>query len=149
MAFVFKPSIWKNAGLFELPRPVTSLRVQDAWDYDDYKIPLADGDVLVGRSQRGVDVAVEGQVGTQGGALKPSEEAMFEALEALRSALAAGDPDDTYDFFLYYDAASNEYRHFKKCTTVRFDSDLSNPHLFEYSLLIHAEDPVLYTSGPV
>jgi hypothetical protein len=147
MAFVFKPAIWKNSTLYELPRPVLGLRIQDAWDFDELKVPLADGDVIAGRSQQGVDISVEGQVGTQGGTLKASESSMFQELESLRSALSADDPEDTYDFFIYHDASTATYRHFKSCTTSRFEYDLSNKHLFSYSILIHAEDPVIYTTG--
>ena len=147
MAFTFKPAIYRDAVLYELPRPVVSVRVRDVWDFEQFKVPLADGDFVVGHSRDGVEIALEGQIGTQAGALKATEETMFAALEELRSKLSVGSPDETYLLFLYHDVASGTYRHFKKCTTVRFDYDLSDPHLFTYSVVIHAEDPVIYATA--
>lgn len=148
MGFTFKPAIWKNSALYELPRPVRTVRIQDAWDFEDFKVPLADGDSLVGRSQQGVDISLEGQCGTQADALKSTEQEMFEELETLRSKLGVSSPGETYDLFLYHDDVSGLYRHFKSCTTVRFEYDLSDKHLFTYTALVHAEDPVIYTTGP-
>lgn len=147
MAFTFKPAIYRDAILYELPRPVVSVRVREAWDFEQFKVPLAEGDFVVGHSRNGVEIALEGQVGTQAGALKATEEAMFAELEQLRAMLSVGSPEESYAFFLYHDAASGTYRHFKRCTTVRFDYDLSDPHLFAYSVGIHAEDPVIYTTS--
>ena len=147
MAFTFKPAIYRDAMLYELPRPVVSVRVREAWDFDQFKVPLAEGDFVVGHSRNGVEISLEGQIGTQAGALKATEQAMFAELEQLRAKLNVGSPQETYLFFLYHDAASGTYRHFKRCTTVRFDYDLSDPHLFSYSVGIHAEDPVIYTTA--
>jgi hypothetical protein len=66
---------------------VLSLRVHDAWDFDRFKVPLADGDFTVGHSRQGVDIAIEGQIGTQAGALKADEQAMLAAIADLRDAL--------------------------------------------------------------
>lgn len=148
MAFTFKPAVFKNATLYELPRPVVAVRVQDAWDFEKFKVPLRDGDSYIGHSRDGIDISIEGQVGSRDGTLTVSEEAMFEELESLRDVLDVSGPDDRYDFFLYHDAATDTYRHFKQCSTVRFDYDLSDKNLFTYSISIHAEDPVIYTTGP-
>ncbi|MBL8852103.1 MAG: hypothetical protein JNG89_20690 [Planctomycetaceae bacterium] len=146
--FRFKPAVWKGGLLYELPRPVTSVRIQDSWDFARFKVPLAAGDAIAGRSANGVDIAIEGEIGAQAGALKLGEESMFAAVAALRGALSPGTPDTVYQFFVYHDAASATYRSFRRCTTVRFESDLSAPQLFSYSALIHAADPAIYSSAP-
>jgi hypothetical protein len=146
--FRFKPAIWRDSILFEFPRPVPVLKVQESWDVERFKIPLQDGDRWVGHSRNGVEIALQGQVGSQAGALKLTEEEMFAAIEALRTALHVGPDDDRYAFFLFHDDASSTYRHFRNCSTVRLDYDLSNEKLYTYSAVIHAEDPVLYTTAP-
>ncbi|MEX0715334.1 MAG: hypothetical protein WD066_02040 [Planctomycetaceae bacterium] len=148
MPFTFRPAVYRDSTLHELPRPVDVLRWQDAWDFDRFHVPLADGDHTVGHSQQGIDVAIEGRIGTQAGALCASEEEMFDALAALRSALGVGAGDERFELFLYHDAASQTYRKFKSCSTVRFEADLSDPHLFAYSAVIHADDPALHATGP-
>jgi hypothetical protein len=146
--FRFKPAVWDGAVLYELPRPVTAVRIQDSWDFARFKVPLGAGDALAGRSPNGVDIAIEGEFGMQAGALKAGEESMFVAIEALRAALSADAPDATYELFLYHDVATSTYRSFRNCTTVRFECDLSESKLFVYSALIHASDPTIYTVAP-
>lgn len=51
MTFTFKPAVYQNSTLYELPRPVLSIRVVDTWDFERLKVPLADGDFLAGHSQ--------------------------------------------------------------------------------------------------
>ena len=148
MSFVFKPAVYKSSALYELPRPVPVLRVRDAWDASRFKVPLADGDALVGHSRQGVDISLEGQIGSQSGSLKTSEGAMLEELEALRSTLDVSSASEKFEFFIYHDATSGTYRKFKLCSTVQFEMDLSNQNLFTYSLVVHAENPVLYTTAP-
>src|SRR4051794_34953299 len=118
--FRFKPAVWKAGTLYELPRPVTVVRWQDSWDFARFKVPLAVGDALAGRSANGVDIAIEGEIGTQAGSLKADEATMFAAVQALRAGLSPATADQVYQFFLYHDAASTTYRSFKRCTTVRF-----------------------------
>ena len=149
MSFVWKPAVYHSAtGLFQLPRPVVSLAWQDAWDFEQFKVPLADGDALVGHSHNGVDIRVEGQVGQQAGALKLDEQDMFGAIETLRNRLDVNDESEKYEFFVYHDSASGTYRKFKSASTVRFECDLSDVHLFTYTVLIHAEDPTMYNAAP-
>ena len=148
MAFTFKPAIYKNSVLYELPQPVLAVRVQDAWDFEQFKVPLADGDFLTGHSQQGVGISVEGQIGEQSGSPKALEQAMFAEIETLRTALDITSDSDKFEFFLYHDTSSSTYRKFKSCSTVRFDYDLSDKNLFAYSIVIHAEDPVIYTTEP-
>ena len=148
MSFTFKPSIYKDASLYELPQPVLVVRIQDAWDFEQIKVPLAAGDVLTGHSQQGVGISVEGRIGSKTGTPRALEQAMFEGIEELRTALNVSATDDKYDFFLYHDESTSTYRHFKSCSTVRFDYDLSDKNLFSYSIVIHAEDPVIYTTAP-
>jgi len=146
--FTFKPAIWRNSTLYELPRPVVSVRLLDSFDFEQFKVPLAAGDAVEGRSQNGVDVSIEGQIGTQSGQLKADEATMFAAIEALRAHLAADTPEDTYELFLYHDTGSSTYRSLRGCSTVRFEYDISDPHLFTYSVVIHAQDPEIYTQAP-
>jgi hypothetical protein len=148
MAFTFKPAIYDGSTLYELPRPITSLRLQDAWDFEQFKVPLAHGDAVVGHSRQGIDVALAGQVGTQAGGLKLSEADMFQALEELRARLDVASPGEQYEFFLYHDPATATYRKLKACTTIRFDYDLSHKSLFTYTAAIHAADPTIYTTAP-
>lgn len=148
MAFVFRPAVWRGGMLHELPRPVPVLRIQETWDAEKFKVPLVDGDRLVGLSRNGVDIVVQGQVGSQAGSLKLTEEAMATAIEALRTALHVSADDDFFWLFVFYDAATSTYRHFRQCSTVKFEWDLSDGHLFTYAATIHAQDPVLHTTGP-
>lgn len=147
MAFTFRPAIYDSGGFYELPRPVTRLRVRDGWDYAEFKVPLLDGDFRVGGSRDGVDISVEGRVGTQGGVLLADEGAMFAAADELRGRLD-GPASGGFEFFIYYDAGSGTYRKFKSCTTTRLETDLSEASLFTFSLAVHAEDPVIYATGP-
>jgi len=148
MAFFFKPAIYKNSVLVQLPLPVVSVRVQEAWDFEMLKVPLADGDFVTGHSQQGVSISIDGQIRAQAGAPKASEEAMFAVIENMRSTLDVSAAGDKYSFFLYHDVATSTYRKFKSCSTVKFDYDVSDKNLFPYSIVIHAEDPVLYTTAP-
>jgi len=148
MGFVFKPAVYGGAGLYELPRPVPVLRVRDSWDSSRFKVPLADGDATVGHSRQGVDISLEGQVGSQSGTLKTTEGAMLQELETLRETLDVSSAAEKYEFFIYHDSSSGVYRKFKTCSTVQFEMDLSDQNLFTYSLIVHAEDPVLYTTAP-
>ncbi|REJ71581.1 MAG: hypothetical protein DWQ29_23300 [Planctomycetota bacterium] len=144
----FKPCIWRDGALTELPRPVDVVRVQDSWDFAQFKVPLASGDAIEGRSLNGVDISLEGRVGRQAGVLTADEGDMLAALEALRAALGVSAPEDEYELFLYHDSTSGTYRSFRECTTVRFEYDLSAPQLFSYSAVIHASDPAIYTDAP-
>lgn len=140
----FHPAIWRSPSLFALPRPVVSVRIQDTWDVDRFKVPLLDGDTLLGHSRNGVDVSLEGQIGSRDGTLLLDEPAMFAALEDLRAALDVQGTDDSYELVLYHDPETETYRALRDCSTVRFEYDLSDKHLFTYAVVIHASDPVMY-----
>lgn len=148
MSFQFAPAVVRLGTIFRMPRPVVSLRVSEAWDFERFKVPLRDGDHCSGHSRQGVDIHLEGQIGSHDGALRLSEQEMFETLEELRAGLDVGSDDEKYELFLYLDEDSETYRKFKRCSSVRLDYDLSNPHLFTYSAVIHAEDPIIYDSAP-
>ena len=148
MTFTFKPALYDGSTLHELPRPVVAMRLKDRWDFEKLKVPLAAGDTLVGHSLDGVDLAIDGQIVSQAGTLLLSEQDMFAELESLRSALDVSASGTKYEFFLYHDAASATYRKFKQCSTLRFEYDLSDKRLFKYSVEVHAEDPVIYTTAP-
>ena len=146
--FHFQPALWRDGALYELPRPITSLRVQDAWDYARFKVPLQDGDWAAGHSSSGVDIALEGRVGSHSGALQLAEAEMFQTLEQLRTQLQPPSPGATYEFFLYHDPLTGTFRSLRRCHTVRFEFDLTDPHLFTYSAVIHAGDSRIYTAPP-
>ena len=146
--FAFKPAVYRTSTLYELPRPILTLRLQEAWDFEQFKILLQDGDQLVGHSRQGVDIAIEGQIALQAGTLRLTEQQMFDELEALRAALHIGPDDAKYELFLYHDIATATYRKFKAVSTVRLETDLSDQKLFTWSALLHAENPALHTTAP-
>lgn len=148
MSFVWKPALFDASGLYLLPRPVTSLSWQDSWDFDPLKVLLAEGDELAGLSRGGIEIRIEGQIGSQDGSLKLTEQEMFTTLETLRSRVNASSDAAKYEFFIYHDDASSTYRKLKSATTVQFECDLSDVHLFTYTVSIHADDPTLYTTAP-
>ncbi|MDA0833443.1 MAG: hypothetical protein O2955_04770 [Planctomycetota bacterium] len=147
MSFIFQPAVSLAGERYELPRPVTKLVIEDVWDVQRFKVPLKAGDQLAGHSQNGVEITLTGQFGTRAGELTASEEEMFAALEELRTALHVGDELQKYSLYIYYDELTETYRRFQHCSTIRFAYDLSDVHLFGYSLVIHAEDPVLYATA--
>jgi len=144
----FHPALWRDGELMPVPRPVTLLRVQDAWDALRFKVPLGDGDVSAGWSRNGVEIFLEGQFGSEQGALLPDETTMFLALEAFRARLHAGESAAEFQFFLYHDPDSGIYRSFRRCVAVRFDYDLSDQQRFSYALRLHAHDPRLHLTPP-
>lgn len=148
MSFVWKPAIFDASGLYRLPRPVTSLSWQDSWDFVPLKVLLAEGDELAGLSRGGIEIRIEGQIGSQAGSLKLTEQDMFTTLETLRSRVNVLSAAAKYEFFIYHDDTSSTYRKFKSATTVQFECDLSDVHLFTYTVSIHADDPTLYTTAP-
>ena len=74
----FLPTIIRDDQLLELPRPVSICRMHDSWDYLKLKVPRQEGDQISGTSRDGVDIVLEGQVGTQGGELKLSEQRILQ-----------------------------------------------------------------------
>ena len=148
MSFTFKPAIYRDSFFYELPRPVDSLRIRDSWDFQTFKIPLADGNTVVGRSRQGVKIFIEGRFGSQDGAITLTEQDMFQEIKELRDKLDVPETSDTYSFFLYHNATVGAYRKFKSCSTISFEFDLSNEKLYSYSAVIHAADPEVYTTAP-
>ncbi len=147
MAFVFRPAVARGGVILDLPRPVPTLRVQESWQSERFKVPLRDGDFVMGPSRNGVDITLQGQVASQGGALKLDEASMFAALEGLRTALHVGADGPKFQFILYEDEGTETFRHYRRCVTTRFEYDLSDEHLFTYSAVIHAEDAALYDAA--
>lgn len=148
MSLTFQPALYKDSRLYELPQPVLSLRIQDAWDFARFKVPLVPGDIHTGHSLGGVTIAVEGLIVAREGPPRAREAAMFAALETLRAVLDVGSSEEKYDFYVYHDAVLQTYRHFRACSTVRFDYDVTDKNRFRYAILIHADDPHIYTTGP-
>lgn len=148
MTFRFSPALYRDEELWSLPRPITGFRIREGWDFERFKVPLAVGDAHVGHSREGIDLLLEGQIGSREGELTLSEEEMFGGIESLRSHLDVTSEGTKYEFFLYCDETSETYRKFRNCSTVRLEYDLSNPHLFAYSLVIHADDPTIYDTAP-
>lgn len=146
MAFSFKPAIGRGTSVFELPRPVPVLRIQDSWDGESYKVPLLDGEERVGISRQGPRIILEGQFGSASGSLTVNEEEMFTKWLELRTQSDAG--TSPFEFFIYFDSGSGVYRKLKDCSTLRLECDLSRMQLFEYSMVIQADDPTIYQTGP-
>jgi len=146
--FSFRPAIVRTNSAFELPQPVTSVRVQDSFDFAKLKAPQVLGDMLVGHTVGGVDIAIEGQIASHAGHLRFTEEQMFLTLEALRQAVHSSSLIDRYRLFLYFDPATATYRSFRECATVRFEYDLSRKQLFTYTLVVHASQPAIDLSAP-
>ena len=147
MSLQFRPAIARPEDVFELPRPVPTLRVQESWHSEKFKVPLRDGDTLLGHSRNGVDITLQGQVGSLAGELTLDETAMFLALETLRTALHVSTDQPKYSFVLFQDEALGTCRHYRDCSTTRFEYDVSNERLFTYSAVIHAEDATLYDAA--
>jgi hypothetical protein len=144
---IFKPTLVVNGTRFELPRPVLALRLQYSWDQARFKVPLLPGDQVVGRSMSGVDVSIEGQIGTQAGQLKASEADMFHTLEQLRN-LTATPGDVEMRLILYQNQMTLQEHLLRQVSITRFEYDLSDTHLFTYSTLIHASDPMIHVEIP-
>jgi len=142
----FAPTLLRGEDTIEFPRPIIVCRVHDSWDFLKLKVPRQDGDQLAGPSRDGVDITIEGQVGSHSGELKLSEERMLEALETLRGSLDADD-DQGYVLALYR-RDDGSYRYFQRCLTSRFDVDLSSQRIYSYSVSIHAGDPIWYDGLP-
>ncbi|WP_437186945.1 hypothetical protein SH668x_000316 [Planctomicrobium sp. SH668] len=111
------------------------------------KVPRQDGDHLAGASRDGVNISLEGQIGSHAGELKVAESSMLECVDLLREALRS---TDERGFFLgMFRDEEGIYRYFQRCFTNSFDVDFSNPRIYSYSVVIHAGDPVLYEGIPV
>lgn len=144
---IFRPAVLRGSTRLDLPRPVLVCRLHDSWDYLKLKVPLRAGEQVSGPSQDGVRISLEGQIGSQAGALKLREEEMLEALLALRGVLHV-EGSDFYVLSLYEEEGGSRARYFRQCVTDRFDVDLSNQRLYSYAISIRATDPVLY-DGPL
>lgn len=139
----FKPGVVRGGVVYWLPRPVTRVRIQEGFDSQTFKVPLRDGEMVTGQSRNGVDLLIEGQIGSQGETLLLSEQEMLEELEALRAACHPSGPEDLCEVVLYQDDVSGECRQYRDCSLVRLETDLSNPWLFTYSMVLRAHDPVM------
>lgn len=142
----FVPTIVQGDVMTELPRPITVCRIHDSWDFLKMKVPRRDGDQLAGISRDGVEITLEGQIGSHSGEITLGEQTMLATIETLRRALH---PLDDIGFALaLFQEGTHQYRYFRNCLTSRFDFDLSNQHLYSYAISIHASDPVLYEGLP-
>ncbi|SFH68430.1 hypothetical protein [Planctomicrobium piriforme] len=138
----FAPAIVRDLDVVEFPRPILTCRLHDSWDFLKLKVPRRDGDQVAGPSRDGVDVTIEGQIGSLSGELKLSEAEMLSAVEELRAALHVAD-EEGFALALFQDDEGGR-RYFQQCLTTRFDVDFSNPRIYSYAASIHASDPVLY-----
>jgi hypothetical protein len=68
-------------------------------------------------------------------------------VDSLRVLLDVNAESEPFFFVLYADAEAGQVRGFQKCSTRRFESDLSDKSLFTYSAVIHASDPTLTTTS--
>ncbi|MCA9079320.1 MAG: hypothetical protein KDA58_02125 [Planctomycetaceae bacterium] len=143
----FAPTLVRDTTQFELPRPILSLRIRDDWDLERNKVPLRRGELHSGQSQNGVDILITGQIGTQSGQLRIHEQEMFETLTQLRNQLDTTTPTGTFRLSLYHDGLG-QHHYFDLCTTMKFEADLSDKHLFDFSIQIRAADPIIHF-GPL
>lgn len=142
----FMPAVDRDGDVYELPRPVTQFSLKDTWDSERFKTLLVDGDTVVGSTRNGVDILLTGEIGSPAGETVLTPADLFTALAELRDKLHVGADDAKFRFFLVYDADNSVYRYFQSCSTVRLETDLSNSSVFQYRLVIHAEDPQIYDS---
>ena len=145
--FEFQPAISRPASFIEFPRPVTSFRVLDSWDFQQMKVPLQPGDQVEGHSKNGVSISLEGQIGSHSGTLKLSEEEMLSTLDTIRTVLDVNQVSGKFVLVLFEDLQSDQFRYFQKCTTSRFEFDFSSKHIYSYAATIHASDPTLYSGS--
>ncbi|MFQ5732300.1 MAG: hypothetical protein ACE5KM_10140 [Planctomycetaceae bacterium] len=142
-----QPVIYAAGTLYKFPLPVRVFRFRDTWDFDRFKVPLKDGETIVGQSRTGVAVFVEGQIATQAGATKQTAAEMFAEVETMRSRLNANGTNGKFELFLFHDSATPYYRKFKACSTLRFEVNLSNENLFSYTAEIVSDDPVIHSTA--
>ena len=64
MGLTFRPAVYKGGELFELPRPITQVRILDRWDFERLKVLMSPGDYLTGHSRHGIEISIEGQFGS-------------------------------------------------------------------------------------
>ncbi len=144
--FRFQPVIERGGEFYELPRPITRFAFSDTWDSERFKTLLVDGDTVVGPTRNGVDIHLTGEIASPPGTTLWTPAEMFAALAELRANLHVGVDDDKYRFYLYRDVEAEIYRYFQACTTSRLETDLTNAAVFQYRLVIHADDPQIYDS---
>lgn len=143
----FHPGIAREGTIVEFPHPVLVFRIRDAWDFEKMKVPLRDGDQIVGHSKAGSDIAIEGQIGQHSGSLKLSEPEMLTTLNTIRDALDVNSLNLNYSLVVFNDDAVDDHRYFKNCTTTKFEFDLSNSNIYSFAAVIHAADPILYAGS--
>lgn len=150
MAFVWRPSIYKNSTWTILPRPIVKFSFPTTWKFDKQEVPLKDGCITYGHAIASDQIVIQGFIGHQDGTTKISEEEMFTVLESLRTTLNVGSRSDLYELFIYYDVGSATYRKLKNVYTVSFDVDLgdSDRIIWPYAIVMEAEDRTIYSTGP-
>ncbi|MFO1091826.1 MAG: hypothetical protein U0992_00735 [Planctomycetaceae bacterium] len=132
--------------LYELPRPVTVVRWQDSWDFACRCRWRRD--LITGRLANGVDIALEGEIGTRGGALAGDEAGMFAAVQALRAALVGVDAGPGLPVFCITTQRARRIGRSSGARPCGSSATCRRPQLFSYSAAIHAADPAIYTSAP-
>lgn len=150
MAFIWRPSIYKNSAWTILPRPIIKFSFPTTWKFDKQTVPLKDGCITYGHAIDSDQIVIQGFIGNVDGTHKISEEEMFGVLESLRTALDVGSRSDLYELFIYYDEDEDTYRKLKNVVTVGFDVDMGDADrvIWPYSIVMEAEDRVIYTTGP-
>lgn len=153
MSWVFKPSVWQTGDgstVTELPKPIVDFSIADGWDMRKSKVPLADGESYDGHSQNGAIISVQGSLGLDASGTYIGEQAMFQRYIVIRDKIDISAEGDKYEFFIFHDTVEPLYRKFKDCSTRSFEAFLGDDDhtLFEYNLIVIAEDPVIYTTAP-
>jgi hypothetical protein len=150
MAFVFKPAIYKGGSLTTFPHPVMDLTISSSWKFDEHTVPLKSGVLSYGHSRVGDQIVISGQMGTQDGTPKISEEDMFGVLSNLRTVLNVASRSDLFEFFIYHDTGTSTYRKFKSCWCVSFDWSMGDKDrvMWPWGCVLKYEDTTLYSTAP-
>lgn len=150
MAITWKPAIYKNSTLVQLPRPVRELQYGIAWDFRQSKIPLLDGQSSVGHSKNGRTVSISGEFAIQAGTPKLTEEDMFNLMTTFEALLDVSQASDKYEFFSHHDATLGTYRKLKNCFPTRLTTSFGDGDriAFTYAAEIMSEDSTIYTTAP-
>ncbi len=141
MTMTFGPTIVRGGARFVLPGPILQCRVADRWDFQRFKVPLTAGVLTTGLTRDGVEISIRGHLAAWAGAVVVGEVGMLDVAEQLRQA--ADTEEGKFVLELYRDGTTGAGRGFADCTTARLDLDFSDPAMFTYALLVHADDPRL------
>ena len=139
-----KIAIIKGGVLSELPRPISSFRILERWDSKTLKVPLLTGDIQTGVSRNGIDLVIDGEYGIKNDIVFVGEQQMHAEYQAIRNLVDTNADDADLEVLVSHLETLTSGYLFKRCRVAKFETDFSNPHIYEYQLVLHAGDPVMY-----